>query len=84
MKFEEDTVVTNTIKQGFGVWLKSGLTNLRGFKSSVTKQARPINPDFAWQTRFHDHIIRDAESYHRIEHYTVNKPRNWEKDKFYR
>ncbi|MGM0656806.1 MAG: transposase, partial [Thermodesulfobacteriota bacterium] len=33
---------------------------LRGFKSSVTKQARPINPDFAWQPRFHDHIIRDA------------------------
>ncbi len=68
----------------FGPQSKNLASILRGFKSSVTKQARPINPDFAWQPRFHDHIIRDAESYHRIELYTVNNPRNWEKDKFYR
>jgi len=68
----------------FGPQSKNLASILRGFKSSVTKQARPTNPDFAWQPRFHDHIIRDAESYHRIEQYTVNNPRNWEQDKFYR
>src|SRR5690606_37193115 len=29
-------------------------------KSSLTKNASILNPDFAWQTHFHDHIIRNA------------------------
>jgi putative transposase len=68
----------------FGPQSKNLASILRGFKSSVTKQARPINPDFAWQPLFHDHVIRDAQSYQRIEQYTVNNPRNWEQDKFYK
>lgn len=38
---------------------------------------------FAWQSRFYDHIIRDAESFDRIQQYIVNNPLNWKKDKFY-
>jgi hypothetical protein len=33
------------------------------FKSAVTKFARQKGMYFAWQTRFHDHIIRNQEEY---------------------
>lgn len=55
---------------------------IRGFKSSVTKNARILNPYFAWQTRFHDHIIRDARSFENISNYIINNPGNWDKDQF--
>ena len=55
----------------------------RGFKSSVTTYARKIgNIDFKWQTRFHDHIIRDTESFDRIQNYIANNPSNWDDDRF--
>jgi REP element-mobilizing transposase RayT len=41
-----------------------------------------ITAPFAWQPRFHDHIIRDLESYHRIQQYIINNPLNWKEDKF--
>ena len=37
--------------------------------------------DFAWQTRFYDHIIRDEASLHRIRAYIANNPAQWEQDK---
>lgn len=55
---------------------------MRGFKSSVTKDARQINPDFAWQDRFHDHLIRDEETLNKIRHYIKTNPKNWNKDRF--
>ena len=39
---------------------------------------------FEWQPRFHDHIIRDEESYHNISSYIANNPRNWKEDRFHR
>ena len=36
-----------------------------GIKSAVTKYARIDQPGFAWQTRFHDRIIRDEKE---LEH----------------
>lgn len=35
-----------------------------------------------WQTRFHDHIIRNEEEYIRIERYINVNPDKWEEDKF--
>ncbi|MBN2595517.1 MAG: hypothetical protein JXR82_01890 [Marinifilaceae bacterium] len=55
---------------------------LRSYKSAVTKEARKTDPDFEWQERFHDHIIRDDQEYHRIENYINNNPRKWGEDKF--
>jgi hypothetical protein len=52
------------------------------FKRIVTINARKIHADFAWQSRFHDHIIRDNESFQRIQTYIANNPLNWNKDKF--
>ncbi len=52
------------------------------FKSAVTKLSRPMNKNFGWQTRFHDHIIRSHEEYLRISNYILNNPANWNADKF--
>lgn len=56
---------------------------IRGFKSSVTTNARKMGIDFGWQTRFHDHIIRNDAEYRRIENYIINNPNNWKDDKFH-
>ena len=37
-------------------------------------------PFFAWQARFHDHIIRDSKSYDRISNYIANNIWNWDND----
>ena len=57
---------------------------LNQFKRICTINARKTDPDFGWQSRFHDHIIRDDASFYRIRNYILTNPENWEKDKFYR
>ena len=52
-----------------------------GYKSAVTKHARRLGFDFAWQARFWDHIIRNEKEYHRIAQYIINNPQKWEDDK---
>ena len=56
---------------------------IRSYKSAVTKYCNQLNLEFAWQSRFHDHIIRNDESFRRISDYIKNNPNNWEEDKFY-
>ena len=56
---------------------------MRGFKSGVTVNARRIDADFAWQARFHDHIIRNDDSFQRIRNYISENPVKWSNDKFY-
>lgn len=58
-------------------------TMIGSYKSIVTKTSRKINADFGWQTRFHDHIIRNSESYNRIENYIENNPMKWKEDTFF-
>ncbi len=36
-----------------------------------------------WQRNYHEHIIRDEQSYQRIAEYIINNPKNWKGDKFY-
>lgn len=57
---------------------------LRGFKSAVTTMARITNQTFAWQPRYHDHIIRDDAEYTRIENYINNNIAKWGDDKFHK
>lgn len=59
-------------------------TIIRSYKSAVTKNARMFQADFTWQTRFHDHIIRNEDDYQKIAKYIFENPRNWEQDKFYK
>ena len=54
-----------------------------GYKSAVSKHAHRLGYEFKWQSRFHDHIIRNHESYCRIEEYVVANAKNWVNDKFY-
>ena len=53
------------------------------YKSAVTKHANRLGFNFEWQTRFHDHIIRDNKAYQRITDYIDTNAENWEKDKFF-
>ncbi|CAN5387649.1 transposase [soil metagenome] len=56
---------------------------VRSFKSAVTRATRNKRPEFNWQVRFHDHIIRNYESYLKISDYIRSNPSNWKKDIFY-
>jgi REP element-mobilizing transposase RayT len=58
-------------------------TIVRSYKSVVSKHARLLNTEFNWQPKFHDHIIRNSESFERIQNYIENNPSNWKEDKFY-
>lgn len=63
---------------------KNSISSIIGsYKAAVTKHANRLGYEFAWQTRFHDHIIRDAISYQRITDYINSNPLNWKNDKFY-
>ncbi|MBO7598847.1 MAG: transposase [Bacteroidales bacterium] len=54
-----------------------------GIKSSVTKYANEQKIYFGWQTRFHDHIVRNQDEMNKIAEYIVNNPLKWENDCFY-
>ena len=51
-----------------------------GIKSSITKFANARALSFAWQTRFHDRIIRDRDEMNRIAEYIENNVAQWESD----
>ncbi|MCA0365678.1 MAG: transposase [Bacteroidetes bacterium] len=59
------------------------------YKSALTKHCNRLGLTdtdgviFAWQTRFHDHIIRNNEEYQRINDYIETNIQNWGKDKFF-
>ena len=54
------------------------------YKSSVKRWCNKNgHTHFQWQSRFHDHIIRDEQSYQRISEYIINNPAKWADDKFY-
>ena len=60
-----------------------GIIIINQFKRICTIHARKIHADFGWQPRFHDHIIRNVESFQRISEYIQNNPVNWRTDKFH-
>ncbi len=62
---------------------KNTISSIVGsYKSAVTKHARRLGFEIAWQPRFHDHIIRDDGEYQRINDYIESNPENWDKDRF--
>jgi REP element-mobilizing transposase RayT len=57
---------------------------IRSYKSAVTKRCHDNHiSNFGWQSRFHDHIIRDQDEFDRIERYIMENIANWETDKFF-
>jgi putative transposase len=55
---------------------------IRWYKGRTTFQCRSIHANFAWQTRFYDHIIRDETEYWKIREYILNNPKRWDEDKY--
>lgn len=70
-------------KNRFGPQSQNLASVIRGYKIGVTKNARINHPNFAWQSRYYDHIIRDEKSYNHISIYIANNPSKWQDDKFY-
>jgi REP element-mobilizing transposase RayT len=55
---------------------------IRSYKSAVTRLCGLQGfTEFAWQTRYHDHIIRNENSLHQIRQYIRNNPAKWELDR---
>jgi hypothetical protein len=57
-------------------------TIVRSYKSAVTQWARRNGcPDFAWQPRFYDRIVRNRRALRRIRRYIVANPTRWHHDR---
>lgn len=57
---------------------KGSLSAIIGsYKAAVTKHANRLGLKHGWQTRYHDHIIRNPDEYRRIHDYIVNNPKNY-------
>jgi len=55
------------------------------YKSAVTKIAnRTLDdpPSFLWQSRYHDHIIRNDKEFNMIRQYVLANPARWNEDRF--
>jgi putative transposase len=66
--------------------LKAGSLSavVRSYKSAVTRWAGLNGYDsFAWQARFHDHIICDEPELNRIRRYIHDNPLKWTLDDLY-
>jgi hypothetical protein len=60
---------------------KNTISSIVGsYKSAVTKYANRMYLPFAWQSLFHDRIIRDSRSFQNISVYIQNNPQNWKED----
>ncbi len=65
--------------------LKCGLLShvVGRFKAAVTRFARQNNIDFAWQTRFHDRVVRGGNELNSIAEYIENNIVNWQNDELF-
>jgi putative transposase len=63
--------------------IKSLSEIIGAFKTTTSKKVHEFGlVEFKWQRSFHDHIIRNLESYNTIIHYIKTNPKNWDKDVF--
>lgn len=64
-------------------WKSNSLGSIvNQFKGACTKQIRKkYLPNFAWQPRYYDHIVRNEGSLNRIRLYIADNPKNWNQDR---
>lgn len=61
---------------------------IQSLKANITKEIVkqwveiPFDEEFMWQRSFHDHIVRNQQSYDQIKHYIQTNPQNRESDTF--
>jgi len=53
---------------------------MRWYKGRVSFETHRTYPDFAWQSRFYDHVIRNNESFIKIRYYICDNPKKWSTD----
>ena len=58
-------------------------TVVGSYKSAVTRAVRSTDSTFAWQPRFHDHVIRTDHALSRIRAYIHANPVTWNQDVFH-
>ncbi|MCQ2263652.1 MAG: transposase [Bacteroidales bacterium] len=58
-------------------------TIIRGLKARVSRYASLHNIKFHWQSRYHDHIVRNQQEMNKIAEYIENNPLRWELDCFH-
>ena len=58
-------------------------TVIRGLKARVTHYANENEIDFAWQSRFHDRIIRDQKDMNETALYVDNNVAKWPEDEMH-
>jgi len=54
---------------------------IRWFKGRTTFESRKNNPEFGWQSRFYDHIVRNEKSLNTIREYIDINPEMWYRDR---
>ncbi|MFH0779793.1 MAG: transposase [Parcubacteria group bacterium] len=56
---------------------------IRWYKGRVKFEIGKSYPklNFAWQSRYHDRVIRNDVEYDAIRQYIIDNPKNWEKDR---
>ncbi len=70
-----------TPKNTFGPQRKNLSSIIRGFKTSVTIKARKINPNFGWQERYYDRILRNQKGLDNVNRYIEDNPMQWTNDR---
>ena len=56
---------------------------IRGIKNATTSFARKNGFEFGWQSRYHDHLVRDIDELNRIALYIEHNVINWKQDCFH-
>lgn len=57
---------------------------IRTFKEASTYHIRKtVHPDFAWEGRLYDHVIRNIADLARVRNYIFNNPASWQEDVLY-
>ena len=79
---DKHLVANNRTHNDFGPQTLNLASVIRGFKAGVTTFARKRGISFAWQPRYHDHIIRNLKDLNRIADYIENNVGRWDMDKY--
>jgi len=54
---------------------------IRSYKSGVTRRCHELGWNIAWQSRFHDHLLRGDNVIAAVREYIRNNPMNWGVDR---
>jgi putative transposase len=88
MIMNDNTVETHRMRldDSFTDARRASLPNIiKGFKSACTSRIHDLGyTDFKWQSRYHDHIIRNEKELFNVRQYIMNNPLKWTFDEYYR